>query len=195
MRGLGLRGVASLVALALLACTPEKVGETDAGDATADGARGTDAAQDSGADAGLADDAMPEATSADLTNRARHLLEAIAKSSPDLALDMLFPREGYIGARDAQDPGKLWDVKLKPAYEAQVKRAAKRTKGLDRAVFVSFELGKSISRIVPKKKEWKTPLWRVKRSSITFTIDGKAHRMEIAELVAWRGNWYLAKLH
>jgi hypothetical protein len=34
----------------------------------------------------------------------------------------------------------------------------------------------------------------VKRSSITFTIDGKAHRMEIAEMVAWRGNWYLAKL-
>ena len=183
-----------LVALALVACTPEKPSDAEVRDARADGARGPDGALDSGAESGTADDAMPEASSADLTNRARHLLEAIAKSSPDLALDMLFPREGYIGARDAPDPGKLWDVKLKPAYEAQVKRAAKRTKGMDRAVFVSFELGKSISRIVPKKKEWKAQLWRVKRSSITFTIDGKAHRMEVAELVAWRGNWYLAKL-
>ena len=85
-------------------------------------------------------------------------------------------------------------MKLKPAYEGQVKRASKRTKGIDRAVLVSFELGKSISRIVPKKKEWRTPLWRVKRSAITFTIDGKAHRMEIAEMVAWRGHWYLTKL-
>jgi hypothetical protein len=189
-----MRGGAMFVALALCACTPEKPGGADAGEARADGAIAALAAADSGADAGITDDAMPEASSADLTNRARHLLEAIAKTSPDLALDMLFPREGYIGARDAQDPGKLWDVKLKPAYETQVKRAAKRTKGIERAVFVSFELGKSISRIVPKKKEWKTPLWRVKRSSITFTIDGKAHRMEIAEMVAWRGNWYLAKL-
>jgi hypothetical protein len=189
-----MRGGAIFVALALCACTPEKPSGADTADARADGAMVADAAPDSGADSGVADDAMPEATSADLTNRARHLLEAIAKSSPDLALDMLFPREGYIGARDAQDPGKLWDVKLKPAYETQVKRAAKRTKGIERAVFVSFELGKSISRVVPKKKEWKTPLWRVKRSSITFTIDGKAHRMEIAEMVAWRGNWYLSKL-
>lgn len=189
----GMRRAAMLLALALCACTPEKPGGSDGGDAHADGAP-IDAALDSG-DSGIADDAMPEAASADLTNRARHLLEAIAKTSPDLALDMLFPREGYIGARDTQDPGKLWDVKLKPAYEAQVKRAAKRTKGVERAVFVSFELGKSVSRIVPKKKEWKTPLWRVKRSAITFTIDGKAHRMELAELVAWRGNWYLTKLH
>ena len=194
MRGRVFRYAGMLVALALSACTPEKPGEADIGDARADGARTADAAQDVGVDAGTADDAMPEATSADLTNRARHLLEAIAKSSPDLGLDMLFPREGYIGARDAPDPAKLWDVKLKPADEAQGKRATKRTKGMDRAVVVSFELGRSVSRIVPKKKEWKTPLWRVKRSSITFTIDGKAHRMEIAELVAWRGNWYLAKL-
>jgi len=190
----GLRGGTILVVLVLCACTPEPPSAVGAGDARADGPLITDAATDTGGDSGVANDAMPEASSADLTNRTRHLLEAIAKTSPDLALDILFPREGYIGARDTPDPGKLWDVKLKPAYEAQVKRAAKRTKGIERAVFVSFELGKSISRIVPKKKEWKTPLWRVKRSAITFTIDGKAHRMEIAEMVAWRGNWYLTKL-
>lgn len=191
MRG---RGPAFVVALALCACTPETPGGAGGADARADGAPFLDAATDASADSGIANDAMPEASSADLTNRTRHLLEAISKTSPDLALDILFPREGYIGARDAPDPGKLWDVKLKPAYETQVKRAAKRTKGVERAVFVSFELGKSVSRIVPRKKEWKTPLWRVKRSAITFTIDGKAHRMEIAEMVAWRGNWYLTKL-
>jgi len=185
---------AMLVALALVACTPPGPGGADADAGRNDASATVDAEPDGGVDGAIADDTMPQATSADLTNRARHLLEAIAKSSPDLAHDMLFPREGYVGARDAQDPGKLWDVKLKPAYEAQVKRATKRTKGIERAVFVSFELGKSISRIVPKKKEWTTPLWRVKRSAITFTIDGKAHRMEIAELVAWRGNWYLTKL-
>lgn len=194
MLGRAARGSVFVVALTLLACTPERPAGPDAGDARADAPPIADVAADAGADTGVADDAMPEASSADLTSRARHLLEAISKTSPDLALDMLFPREGYIGARDAQDPGKLWDVKLKPAYEAQVKRAAKHTKGIDRAVFVSFDLGKSISRIVPKNKEWKTPLWRVKRSSITFTIDGKAHRLELAEMVAWRGHWYLTRL-
>jgi hypothetical protein len=145
-------------------------------------------------EAGTADDALPDATSDELTTRAKHLLEAISKDSPDLALDIFFPREAYASARDGQDPSKAWDAKLKPAFAKAVKRVRSRTKGIDRAVFVSFDIGKAITQIVPKAKDWKKPLWRVKRSVLTFTIDGKVHRLEIAEMVAWRGHWYVTKL-
>ncbi len=181
------------VALCVLACAlacDEKPAPKDGGtDARADVA-----IVDAAVEAGIPDDALPDATSAELSTRSRHLLEAISKDSPDLALDIFFPREGYAAAREGQDPGKSWDTKLKPQFAKAIKKIRGRTKGIDRAVFVSFDLGKSITQIVPKKKDWKTPLWRVKRSVLTFTIDGKVHRLEIAEMVAWRGHWYVTKL-
>ncbi|CAN5775726.1 hypothetical protein BH09MYX1_BH09MYX1_39820 [soil metagenome] len=182
---------AALLLVFLIACD-DKPAQKDAGsDARAEAAAPSDA---STIEAGIADDMLPDATSVELATRAKHLLEAITNDSPDLALDIFFPREGYVAARDGQDPGKSWDAKLKPQFAKSIKRIRARTKGIDRAIFVSFDIGKSITQIAPKKKDWKTPLWRVKRSVLTFTIDGKAHRLEIAEIVAWRGHWYVTKL-
>jgi len=158
-------------------------------DAATDALSAADAAE-----AGPADDAMPDATSLTLTVRARHLLEAIAKDSPDLATDVIFPRDGYLLARDDKDPAKVWDAKLKPAFARDVGRLNKRMKGAVRAIFVSFELGKQIVRITPKKHDYRSPLWRVKHSSLQVTIDGRDHRIDVAEMVAWRGNWYVTRL-
>lgn len=187
-RGLGMAAIALALACEDHA-TPKDAG-TDA--------RTTDASSVEASapvvDAGAADDALPDATSAELATRMRHLLEAISKDSPDLALDAFFPRDAYAASREGQDPAKSWDTKLKPTFEKAVHKLRGRTKGIDRAVFVSFDLGKSITQITPKKKDWKRALWRVKRSVLTFTIDGKVHRIEIAEMVAWRGHWYVTKL-
>jgi hypothetical protein len=180
---------AAVLLVFLIACD-DKPAPKDAG---AD-ARAEAAASDAAVDASIADDMLPDPTSNELATRAKHLLEAITKDSPDLALDIFFPREGYAATREGQDPGKSWDVKLKPQFAKAIKRVRTRTKGIDRAVFVSFDIGKSITQITPKKKDWKTSLWRVKRSVLTFTIDGKVHRLEIAEMVAWRGHWYVTKL-
>lgn len=138
---------------------------------------------------------MPDATSVTLTVRARHLLEAIAKNSPDLATDVLFPREGYLAARADKDPAKAWDNKVKPAFDREIGRMNKRMKGAQRAIFVSFELGKQVVRITPKKHDYREPLWRVRHSSVHVTVDGRPHRIDIAEMVGWRGNWYVSRLH
>src|SRR5215472_64682 len=55
-------------------------------------------------DAGLpADDAIPPATSEELTARAKHLVEAITRDDPDLGTDILFPRDGWLATREAAD--------------------------------------------------------------------------------------------
>lgn len=189
MSGADARWAALCVLACALACDDKPAAKDGGTDARADVA-----IVDAAVEAGVPDDALPDATSAELSTRAKHLLEAISKDSPDLALDIFFPREGYAAAREGQDAAKSWDIKLKPQFAKAIKKIRSRTKGIDRAVFVSFDLGKSITQIVPKKKDWKTPLWRVKRSVLTFTIDGKVHRLEIAEMVAWRGHWYVTKL-
>ena len=137
---------------------------------------------------------MPPATSDDLSARMRHLLEAVAQNNPDLANDALFPRDAYISTRDAADPQKAWERKLSGGFHRAVERTHKRTKGMENAKFVSFELGHSISQLSPKKGDFKRPLWRVKHSKLTFSVEGRQRHLEIAEMTAWRGAWYVTRL-
>ena len=155
-----------------------------------------DAGAEAGGDTGggFDDSAMPASSGEDLTMRMRHLLEAITQNNPDLASDALFPRDGYVAVRDSADPQKAWEKKVSTPFRRSVERSHKRMKGIERARFVSFELGHSIVQITPKKKDFKKPLWRVKHSKLTFTIDGKQRHLDIAEMTAWRGAWYVTRL-
>lgn len=152
-----------------------------------------DSGWDSG-DSGIAEDGLPASSSAELTMRARHLLEAIAQDNPDLAADILFPREAWIPLHDAQDPAKQWDDKIKGLFKTHVHYWNTHTKDISRAQFVSFEIGKTVQQITPKKKDWKKALWQVKHSQLTFSIDGQNKHIEIAEMVGWRGAWYVVHL-
>ena len=146
------------------------------------------------ASVGLDDTAMPASSGDDLTLRMRHLLEALSQNNPDLASDALFPRDGYVATKDSPDPQKTWEKKVSIPFRRSVERSHKRMKGIEHARFVSFELGRSIVQITPKKKDFKKPLWRVKHSKLTFSIDGKERHLDIAEMTAWRGAWYVTRL-
>jgi hypothetical protein len=141
-----------------------------------------------------ADLVLPSPTSDELPLRMRHLLEAIAQNNPDLANDALFPRDAYISTRDAVDPQKAWEKRLSGAFHRAVERTHKRMKGMENAKFVGFELGHSITQLTPKKHDFKRPLWRVKHSKLTFTIEGKERHLDIPEMTAWRGAWYVTRL-
>jgi hypothetical protein len=137
--------------------------------------------------------AMPASSGEDLDNRMAHLLEAIAQNNPDLAADALFPRDAYVALKDVPDPQKVWDKRVSNPFRRSVEQMHKM-KGIERARFVSFEIGRSIVQVSPKKREFKKPLWRVKHSKLSFTIDGKPRSIDIAEMTAWRGAWYITRL-
>lgn len=139
-------------------------------------------------------DDFPDAGSGDLDMRAKHLLEAISQNDASLAADIVLPREAFIAARDAQDPATLYDGKFKNTFAAQIGHVRRREKGIDQAVFVSFTLGQNPQRTASRKHDWKESIWRVGHSTLTFTIDGRVHHIEVAEMIAWRGNWYVVHL-
>jgi hypothetical protein len=144
-------------------------------------------------DAG-AEEALPPATSDEMTTRVRHLLEAIAHDNPDLATDMIFPRDAYLAVRDGADPGKAWDNKLTAAFRKTVHALHKKTKGIEKAQYLSFELGHSVEQATPRRHEWKRPVWRVKHSRLVFAIDGKSQHIDIGEMTSWKGAWYITRL-
>ncbi len=197
MRPLAL--AALLLALASLAgCHPKaKAGATP--DAAPDARTGKSPAGDAATREPIdaappSDDSLPAFNSDELTTRARHLLEAIQKDDGELAGDMVFPRGAYLLVKDVPDPGKSWDTKVLAAFKSQVHVLHKRTKGIERAVFTSFELGQPAAEAMPKKHDLKKMLWRARRSRIGFTIDGRPSHFDIVEMTGWRGAWYVTKL-
>lgn len=189
-----------VLAAAALSCG-EKAGTAapaDAGEAASLARPSDGGAREGGAsahaDAGVEDTAMPPPPNAELEARMRHLLEAVAQNNPDLAGDVVFPRDAYAATKDLPDPQKAWDKRVSGAFRRAVERTHKRTHGIESAKFVSFELGRSLSQLTPKKKDFKKPLWRVKHSKLTFSLDGKPRHLDIAEMTAWRGSWYVTRL-
>ncbi len=148
----------------------------------------------SNAPEGYDDSAMPAMSGDDLQTRMRHLLEALSQNNPDLAGDALFPRDAYVTSKEGTDPQKAYDKKVAGAFRRSVELTHKRVKGIEHAKFVSFEIGRSIVQLPPSKANFKKPLWRVKHSKLSFTIDGKSRHLDIAEMTAWRGAWYVTRL-
>lgn len=137
------------------------------------------------------DDEIPATSSEELTGRAKHLLEAIAKDDPDLAVDIEFPREGWIATRDNADPGKDWDDHVDEKFRHAVHALAKHAEG---AQFVSIELGHAVVQENPKHHGWKKPLWSVHATKLTYLVDGHTRSIFIHEMVGWRGAWYITRL-
>lgn len=199
-----MRGGRSIVLAVLVGIATSSCGDKTSTATTSSADPAAIAKKDGGPEAGAAQAAdagnpdadieMPHGSSEELAARMRHLLEAIAQDNPDLASDVLFPRDAYAMVKDAPDPQKAWEKKVQGLFRRAVERTHKRTKGIEGAKFVSFELGKAITQITPKKKDFKRPLWRVKHSKLSFSIEGKTRHLEIAEMTAWRGNWYVTRL-
>jgi len=140
-----------------------------------------------------ADDAMPP-SSEELQARGRHLLEAIAQDNPQLAMDILFPRDGFAATRDAADPARAWEKAVHGPFVRNVHQLHKRLRGLAGAQLVSLELGQAVVQLSPRKREWKRPLWRVRHSRLNVIVNGRAQRVDIPEMTSWRGAWYVTKL-
>ena len=60
---------------------------------------------------------------------------------------------------------------------------------------MSFDIGRALGQATVRKREWKRPLWRVRRARLTISVDGRTQRIDIAEMMAWQGAWYVTRLH
>jgi hypothetical protein len=141
-----------------------------------------------------ADDAFPSSSGDELSARAGHLLEAIARDDAQLAADILFPRDGWLATRDASDPGKDWEKRVAGPFRRAIRAMARRHADLDRARFVSIEMGQGVAQVMPRRHAWKKPLWTIRDCRLTFVVDGRTRTLSIREMTAWRGAWYVTRL-
>jgi hypothetical protein len=200
VRGVALAAGVSLLGSSAVGCKrserPAAQGDLDASspEASLPDSGGEAGSQLAVADAAPPDDSIPAASSEDLSVRARHLLEAIAKDNSDLGSDILFPRDGWLATRDAADPGKDWDKRVAAPFRRSVHALSRHHEDLDRAQQVTLEIGHTVVQVTPRKHSWKKALWTVRGSRLTYVLDGHTRTLSIHEMTAWRGAWYVTRL-
>jgi hypothetical protein len=155
-------------------------------------------------DAGLSDggvpadvravDTLPPPNHEELLVRMKHLVDAMREREPDLARDIVLPRNAYISMYDAKNPGLVWEKKVFGPITKSLKRESKRIQG---GRLIRVELGQ-VARLEVKEGEWKQPPWQAKGTRLVLEFDGRKgvtrRELKIAELLSYRGVWYVSKL-
>jgi hypothetical protein len=136
---------------------------------------------------------MPALTSPDLTERARHLFQAIVENQPALADDFFFPKEPFIPLKDVADPGRYFD-QLIATYHRDVASLHAKRKDWSGAAFVSFELGTTPGWVAPGKEYNKIGYFRTFRGKLTYSIGDSTRDMSVTTIISWDGRWYVTHL-
>lgn len=195
------RGLVVVALLALAGCTHASKGKggdagalVDAGDASAPAGDAGPRTDDDAGSAEAIEEALPSSIAQDLSDRSKHLVEAIAQDDPSLAQDFVFPRDAYASSHDRSDASSQWDKHVQGAFARDIHTLHKRIKDSSHATFLSFELGHEVQQLQPKPKEFNRPLWRARHSKITLSVGGKTERIDVVEMIGWKGAWYVSKL-
>ena len=153
----------------------------------------TGRAAEDGGSTDLENRRMPPLSSPDLTERAKHLFQAIAENQPELADDFFFPKEPFIPLKDVADPGRYFD-QLIATYHRDIASLHAKRKDWSGAAFVSFELGTTPGWVAPGKEYNKIGYFRTFRGKLTYSIGGVTRDLSVTTIISWDGCWYTTHL-
>jgi hypothetical protein len=137
--------------------------------------------------------AKPELASLDLTERARHLFDAIVQNEPTLADDFFFPAAPFVPLKDVADPAKYF-AQLLAAYHRDITALHRSRTSWADARFVSFELGTSPTWVKPGDEYNKIGYFRTFHGKLRTGISGTPHIIEVRTIISWDGKWYVTHL-
>lgn len=135
----------------------------------------------------------PADSSEELTERARHLFDAIAGNRPDAADDFFFPREPFIPLKDVRDPARYFD-ELLATYHRDVRHLHASRRSWDGAKFVSFELGSRPKWVKPGEEWNKIGYFRTFGGKLRYEIGGRTRVLDVHTIISWDGRWYVTHL-
>jgi hypothetical protein len=137
--------------------------------------------------------ARPPLASADLQERAAHLLDAIVTNDASLADDFFFPKAPFIPLKDVGDPARYFD-QLLATYHRDVATLRGERKDWTGAEFVSFDLGTTPTWVTPGKEYNKIGYFRTFGGKLHYRIGEKPKDITVSTIISWDGRWYVTHL-
>jgi hypothetical protein len=137
--------------------------------------------------------ALPPSSSDELTERARHLFEAVVADRPELADDFFFPREPFLPLKDVADPAKYWSG-LVASYHHDIHVLHGKRRSWEGATFRGFELGSTPKWVKPGDEWNKIGYYRTFNGRLNYEVLGKTRSLDVRTIISWDGRWYVTHL-
>lgn len=140
-------------------------------------------------------DEKPTGSGAVFDARMGLLADAIIANDPDRALSTFFPLEAYKQIKAIPDPASDWRNRLIGAFRTDVTKANAQLGPNARAArFLGVRVPDTAVWVTPGQEYNKGPYWRVFKSQMDFSVDGRTVSIPIESMISWRGQWYVVHL-
>jgi hypothetical protein len=141
----------------------------------------------------VADNKVEPTEGPELLERARALLEAVARDEPERAEALWFPKEPFIPLKDVKDPGKYWE-QLHRAYRNDIHALHKKRASWDRAELVSFAGWSHPKWVKPGDEANHIGYYRAFNGKLRYRAGGEDGELEVHTMITWQGRWYCTHL-
>jgi hypothetical protein len=135
----------------------------------------------------------PAIESDDMTERAGHLLEAIATGHAQIGDDFFFPRAPFIPLKDVGDPGRYFD-QLLATYHRDIRDLHASRREWGSAKLVSFTIGTTPTWVAPGREYNKIGYWRTFRGQLRWRSETAAGTIDAVTIISYHGRWYVTHL-
>ena len=137
----------------------------------------------------------PTGTGAEFDARMKTLANAIINNTPDSAISTFFPVSAYKQTKKNTDPAADWKNRLIANFKVDVADANKALgPNAKNAVFTGVTVPNTAVWVKPGEEYNVGPYWRVFKTQMNFTVDGKNVQIPIESMISWRGQWYVVHL-
>jgi hypothetical protein len=141
----------------------------------------------------VADNKVEPTEGAELLERARGLLEAIARDEPERGDAFWFPKEPFIPLKDVKEPGKYW-TQLHRTYGTDIHALHKKRKSWDHVELVGFDGWSTPKWVKPGDEANKIGYHRAFHGKLRYKVDGEAGEIDVHTIITWQGRWYCTHL-
>jgi hypothetical protein len=140
-------------------------------------------------------DEKPSGIGAEFDARMKTLANAIINNTPDSAISTFFPVSAYKQTKKNTDPAADWKNRLIANFKVDVADANKKLgANAKNAVFTGVTVPNTAVWVKPGEEYNLGPYWRVFKTQMNFTVDGKNVQIPIESMISWRGQWYVVHL-
>ena len=137
----------------------------------------------------------PTGTGTEFDARMAVLAEAIINNTPDTAISTFFPVTAYQQTKRIPNPPADWNNRLIKSFREDVATANKALgPNAKSAVFTGVTVPNTAVWVKPGEEYNLGPYWRVFKTQMNFTVDGKNVQVPIESMISWRGQWYVVHL-
>lgn len=128
-----------------------------------------------------------------MSERARHLVEALNSGNSDGALDFFLPLDPFVAIKDMSGAAG-YHARLVREYRRDIERYRAQLPRGQRVEFVRFDLSRACTWMAVGREWNRLPYWSCYGSRLIVRANDRELSLRVHVLIHWGDRWYVTHL-